>query len=65
MLERVRIVLVRPIRPGNVGAVCRAMVNMGLADLVLVSPECELDDAQAEVVKFSIEPKPMPAGFVP
>jgi TrmH family RNA methyltransferase len=38
-LARVRIVLVRPQHPGNVGAAARAMKNMGLADLVLVTPE--------------------------
>ena len=31
-------VLVRPARGGNVGAVCRAMKNMGLSRLVLVDP---------------------------
>lgn len=36
-LARVRIVLVRPQHPGNVGATARAMKNMGLADLVLVA----------------------------
>jgi TrmH family RNA methyltransferase len=42
-----RIVLVRPLRPGNVGAVCRAMSNLGLRELVLVAPQCRLDDPQA------------------
>jgi TrmH family RNA methyltransferase len=46
MLERLRIVLVRPIRSGNVGAVCRAMTNFGLSDLVLVAPRCDYLDAQ-------------------
>ncbi len=57
MLERVRIVLVRPIRPGNVGAACRAMVNMGLSELVLVCPECDLDDPQAR--GFAARAKPL------
>lgn len=47
MLDNIRIVLVRTIRPGNLGAVCRVMKNMGLSDLVLVRPECALDDPQA------------------
>lgn len=47
MLDNVRIVLVRPIRPGNVGAACRAMKNMGLGDLVVVSPACELHHPDA------------------
>jgi TrmH family RNA methyltransferase len=47
MLERIRIVLVGPSGPANVGAVCRIMVNMGLSDLVLVSPRCGPRDKQA------------------
>jgi TrmH family RNA methyltransferase len=35
----VHIVLVRPQSPGNIGAVARAMRNMGLQHLVLVAPE--------------------------
>ncbi len=35
---RIRVVLVRPRRGGNVGSVARAMKNMGLDDLVLVAP---------------------------
>lgn len=38
MLERVRIVLVQPQHPGNIGAAARAMTNMGLSDLVVVDP---------------------------
>ena len=34
----IRIVLVEPSHPGNIGAVARAMKNMGLEKLVLVSP---------------------------
>lgn len=34
----VRIVLVEPIHPGNVGATARAMRNFGLSDLVVVDP---------------------------
>ena len=36
--ENLRIVLVRPQHPGNVGAVARAMKNMGLRNLVIVDP---------------------------
>ena len=36
--DRVVVVLVEPIQPGNVGAVARAMRNMGLERLVLVNP---------------------------
>jgi tRNA/rRNA methyltransferase len=38
-LDAIRIVLVRPIYGGNIGSVCRAMKNMGLADLAVVGPE--------------------------
>jgi cysteine desulfurase len=38
MGARVRIVLIDPSHPGNVGSVARAMKNMGLDDLVLVRP---------------------------
>lgn len=37
-LARVRVVLVRPQHPGNIGATARAMKTMGLADLRLVQP---------------------------
>lgn len=36
------VVLVRPREDGNVGAVCRAMANMGLSELRLVDPVAEL-----------------------
>jgi TrmH family RNA methyltransferase len=35
----IRIVLVGTTHPGNIGAVARAMKNMGLSDLALVSPK--------------------------
>jgi tRNA/rRNA methyltransferase len=37
-LERLRIVLVAPSHPGNVGAAARAMLTMGIERLVLVEP---------------------------
>ena len=37
-LAAIRIVLVEPSHPGNIGAVARAMKNMGVVDLVLVKP---------------------------
>jgi TrmH family RNA methyltransferase len=37
-LKNIRVVLVGPLYGGNVGAVCRAMANMGLGDLALVAP---------------------------
>ena len=38
MTNLVRIVLIEPSHPGNIGSVARAMKNMALADLVLVRP---------------------------
>jgi len=38
-LSDIRIVLIRPTHPGNVGAVARAIKNMQLESLYLVSPE--------------------------
>ena len=39
MLNNVRVVLVRPRFPENIGMAARAMANMGASDLVLVDPE--------------------------
>ncbi|MDR2797876.1 MAG: RNA methyltransferase, partial [Treponema sp.] len=38
MLHDMVIILSRPQEPGNVGAVCRAMKNMGLSQLRIVDP---------------------------
>jgi len=42
-LANVSIVLVGTKHPGNLGAVARAMANMGLSDLRLVRPDCAID----------------------
>ncbi|QSA96748.1 RNA methyltransferase [Methylococcus sp. EFPC2] len=39
MLSNIRIVLVATTHPGNIGAAARAMKNMGLSDLALVTPK--------------------------
>ncbi|ADZ92522.1 RNA methyltransferase [Marinomonas mediterranea] len=39
MTENIRIVLVNTSHPGNIGGAARAMKNMGLSKLVLVSPK--------------------------
>ncbi|MDP5071640.1 MAG: RNA methyltransferase [Congregibacter sp.] len=44
--DAIRIVLVEPSHPGNIGAVARAMKTMGLLKLVLVAPE-RFPDEQA------------------
>lgn len=43
-IRHVRIILVRPQHEGNVGAAARAMLNMGLRDLWLVSPRIDRPD---------------------
>ncbi|MCE2594572.1 tRNA (cytosine(32)/uridine(32)-2'-O)-methyltransferase TrmJ [Motilimonas cestriensis] len=43
MLENVRIVLIGTSHPGNIGSAARAMKTMGIHDLVLVTPDCEVD----------------------
>ena len=37
-LDYIRVVLVAPTHPGNIGAAARAMANMGVAQLALVAP---------------------------
>ncbi|MDJ0705083.1 MAG: RNA methyltransferase [Leptolyngbyaceae cyanobacterium MO_188.B28] len=46
-LENVRIVLVEPAGPLNIGSVARVMKNMGLRRLVLVNPQCDPLGAEA------------------
>jgi len=50
--ERISIVLVGTQSPGNIGMVCRAMKNMGLADLRLVNP-CRVDHPEATMFAVS------------
>lgn len=45
-LANIRIVLIETSHPGNIGAVARAMKNMGLSQLVLVNPK-EFPSAEA------------------
>jgi TrmH family RNA methyltransferase len=51
-LSRVEVVLVRPSRPANVAAACRAMKNMGLRALCLVDPPGGLEDAGARSLAY-------------
>jgi TrmH family RNA methyltransferase len=48
----VDIVLVRPARPANVAAACRAMKNMGLSRLVLVQPPAGLEEPEARALAY-------------
>jgi tRNA/rRNA methyltransferase len=43
-LDNVVVVLVRTKHPGNIGSVARAMNNMGLRELRLAAPQCEISD---------------------
>jgi len=45
VLSDIVIILCRASEPGNVGAVCRVMKNMGLSQLRIVAPETPLDEA--------------------
>ena len=43
LLAGLRVVLVQPKHPGNIGACARVMMNMGIGDLVVVAPRCDID----------------------
>lgn len=44
MLNNVKVVLVGTSHSGNIGSAARAMKVMGLTNMVLVDPQCEVDD---------------------
>ncbi|TON87787.1 RNA methyltransferase, partial [Vibrio parahaemolyticus] len=44
MLDQVKVVLVGTSHSGNIGSAARAMKVMGLSQLVLVDPQCEVDE---------------------
>jgi TrmH family RNA methyltransferase len=50
LMRRVDVILVRPLRPGNIGAAARAMKNLGAGRLVLVAP---CDHLAAEAHQFA------------
>jgi tRNA/rRNA methyltransferase len=52
-LDNIAIVLVRPQYAGNIGSVARAMKNMGLKRLLLVSPEQDHLSAEARMMATS------------
>lgn len=54
-LNTIRIVLVSPAGPLNVGSVARVMKNFGLHQLVLVSPQC--DPLGAEALQMAVHAK--------
>ena len=53
-LDNIRIVLVEPQGPLNIGACCRAMNNFGLHNLSLVRPGCELG---SDAIKMAMHSK--------
>jgi tRNA/rRNA methyltransferase len=51
-LSNVKVVLVEPLYGGNVGSVCRAMMNMGLSRLVVVGGTARLDMDEARTFAY-------------
>ncbi len=51
-LDHVRIVLVRPVYGGNIGSVCRAMLNMGIRDLAIAEPRADTDWSEARKMAY-------------
>ncbi|MEM1427741.1 MAG: RNA methyltransferase [Cyanobacteria bacterium P01_H01_bin.130] len=49
-LDGVRIVLVEPAGPRNVGSIARVMANFGLSELVLVNPQCDRHSPEARMM---------------
>ncbi|HEX4870801.1 MAG TPA: RNA methyltransferase [Nevskiaceae bacterium] len=54
-LARIRIVLARPQHPGNIGSAARAMLTMGLTELVLVAPR-RFPDPEADALASHARP---------
>lgn len=55
-LENIRIVLVEPKYAGNIGSICRVMMNMGLTDLAVVAPGGHLDREEARKLACKADP---------
>lgn len=55
-LANIRIVLVDPKFAGNIGSICRVMMNMGITDLAIVAPREHLDWAEARKLAYKAEP---------
>lgn len=55
-LNNIRIVLVEPIYGGNIGSVCRAMMNMGLSRLDLVRPRPDIDMNELRQMSYHAYP---------
>jgi len=64
-LQQVRIVLVEPAGPLNVGAIARILKNMGLSQLVLVNPQCDRDSGEARQMAVHAQDVLQAARIVP
>lgn len=54
-LDNIRIVLVETSHSGNVGSAARAMKTMGLSQLYLVSPRCQIDDQARALASGAVD----------
>ena len=54
-LDNVRVVLVQTFHPGNIGATARAILTMGIKDLVLVNPRCFPDEEATRMASGAAE----------
>ena len=63
LLSDIIVVLSRPAEAGNVGAVCRAMKNMGISRLRIVAPEFVIEDADSQGATINAPPVLSEAGF--
>ncbi len=50
-LSNVVVVLVRTKHPGNIGSVARAMNNMGIGELRLAAPQCEISEESRRLAR--------------
>ncbi|MBF2034707.1 MAG: RNA methyltransferase, partial [Leptolyngbyaceae cyanobacterium T60_A2020_046] len=64
-MRSVRIVLVEPAGPLNVGSVARVMANMGLSRLVVVNPQCDIWGEEARRMAVHAAPVLAAATVVP
>jgi tRNA/rRNA methyltransferase len=54
-LKNVVIILANTKYPGNIGSAARAMFNMGLNQLILAAPQCEINDESYRMAKSGRE----------
>lgn len=54
-LDNIRVILVETSHPGNIGSAARAMKTMGLSQLCLVTPRCEIDDQSRALASGAVD----------